>query len=245
MTGCAVSATSNHLRISKRYRVLIGSVATAVLISLSTSVGAQSPVDTIFRTIDTIQRQQQQQQQQQQRQQQPQAQPQPQQTPQAQRAAPAPAQQPSLLVRGPSETKAIQGALQTLGFYSGALDGDYGPGTARAVMAWQAASRAAQTGNLSDDQMMTLIQQAANKRSAASNTPSGNDLRQLVIGKEPASIPDNKPLAEAIKAKLGQKVLDSLATYQDNTTADSIQMIGSYAYGAACKPHVCSSEQAR
>jgi TPR repeat protein len=55
----------------------------------------------------------------------------------------------------------IQQALEDVGFYSGRVDGLVGPGTRQAIRAYQAAQGEAQTGELSGEQTVALIRQAA------------------------------------------------------------------------------------
>ncbi len=51
----------------------------------------------------------------------------------------------------------LQTALQWFGFYNGAIDGDYGPGTRNSMAAWQEAQAADPTGILTTRQRATLI----------------------------------------------------------------------------------------
>jgi peptidoglycan hydrolase-like protein with peptidoglycan-binding domain len=51
----------------------------------------------------------------------------------------------------------LQTALQWFGFYNGAIDGDYGPGTRNSMAAWQEAQAIEPTGILTTRQRATLI----------------------------------------------------------------------------------------
>ncbi|MCB5410573.1 serine protease [Pseudogemmobacter faecipullorum] len=55
------------------------------------------------------------------------------------------------------ERKALQAALQWFGFYEGGLDGAYGPGTRKAMAAWQQAFAQEATGVLTSRQRATLM----------------------------------------------------------------------------------------
>lgn len=99
-----------------------------------------------------LQRQQQYQQQQYQQQQYQQQQQRRQQNAQRQ-AAPAP-QQPRLSL---AERKAVQRALREAGFYGGKIDGALGPGSRKAIAAWQDSVGAAATGYLAPRQAKTLV----------------------------------------------------------------------------------------
>jgi len=56
------------------------------------------------------------------------------------------------------EKKDLQRALQADGFYAAAIDGSFGPGTRRAMAAWQSARGAAPTGILTTAQRAQLMQ---------------------------------------------------------------------------------------
>ena len=55
-----------------------------------------------------------------------------------------------------TEVSALQGALKELGFYTSSVDGQYGPGTRSAVLAFQKANGLAQTG-IADSATQTLL----------------------------------------------------------------------------------------
>jgi len=55
------------------------------------------------------------------------------------------------------DRKALQTALQWFGFYPGAIDGAYGPGTRSSMSAWQAAQGLDPTGVLTSRQRATLL----------------------------------------------------------------------------------------
>ncbi|MDQ7777436.1 peptidoglycan-binding protein [Paracoccus aminovorans] len=98
--------------------------------------------------------QRQQQYQQQQYQQQPQRRQQ-----NAQRQAPA-APQPKQPRMSLAERKAVQRALREAGFYGGAIDGALGPGSRKAIAAWQESVGATPSGYLAPRQASTLVAQA-------------------------------------------------------------------------------------
>jgi len=98
--------------------------------------------------------QRQQQYQQQQYQQQPQRRQQ-----NAQRQAPA-APQPKQPRLSLAERKAVQRALREAGFYGGAIDGALGPGSRKAIAAWQESVGATPSGYLAPRQASTLVAQA-------------------------------------------------------------------------------------
>ena len=55
------------------------------------------------------------------------------------------------------QRQALQTALQWFGHYTGAIDGDYGPGTRKSMAAWQEASDLAPTGILTSRERATLL----------------------------------------------------------------------------------------
>jgi Trypsin-like peptidase domain/Putative peptidoglycan binding domain len=57
----------------------------------------------------------------------------------------------------PEERKDLQIALQWFGFYQGAIDGDYGPGTRNSMAAWQEAQAIEPTGILTTRQRNRLL----------------------------------------------------------------------------------------
>lgn len=97
-----------------------------------------------------LQRQQQYQQQQYQQQQQRRQQ-------NAQRQAAPQPKQPQMSL---AERKAVQRALREAGFYAGAIDGALGPGSRKAIAAWQDSVGAAASGYLAPRQARTLVAQA-------------------------------------------------------------------------------------
>ncbi len=58
------------------------------------------------------------------------------------------------------DARDLQGALQTLGYYTMRIDGDFGPGSRRAVNAFQASLGAEETGVLTAEQRAELFAQA-------------------------------------------------------------------------------------
>jgi hypothetical protein len=78
-----------------------------------------------------------------------------------------------------AEKMAIQSALKELGHYSSTIDGQFGPGTARAIKSFQESAGLAKTGELTSAQIEFLLEQAraleAKKLAAMksrTNTPS-------------------------------------------------------------------------
>ena len=57
----------------------------------------------------------------------------------------------------PEDRMALQTALQWFGFYAGAIDGDYGPGTRKSMAAWQEAQGVDATGVLTTRQRAALL----------------------------------------------------------------------------------------
>lgn len=57
----------------------------------------------------------------------------------------------------PEERMELQTALQWFGFYAGAIDGDYGPGTRKSMAAWQEAQGIDPTGVLTTGQRASLL----------------------------------------------------------------------------------------
>lgn len=57
----------------------------------------------------------------------------------------------------PEERMELQVALQWFGFYAGAIDGDYGPGTRKSMAAWQEAQGVEATGVLTTRQRAALL----------------------------------------------------------------------------------------
>lgn len=57
----------------------------------------------------------------------------------------------------PEDRMVLQVALQWFGFYDGAIDGDFGPGTRKSMSAWQEAQASEPTGVLTSRQRATLL----------------------------------------------------------------------------------------
>lgn len=64
----------------------------------------------------------------------------------------------------PEDRRAIQAALQWQGFYDGAIDGAFGPGTRRSMADWQAATGREATGILTSAERAALIAAVAGER---------------------------------------------------------------------------------
>lgn len=145
-----------------------GAFSTASLLSLSRHAQAQNPFDAMRRTIEGLQQRP------------------AQQAPQTQPAAPPPQTQPkpttsaqpapmlpeqAAFARLPQSQMAdVQEALRQLGFYSGVVDGSYGPGTSQAVSAWQRSRGFPQTGWLTEPQRSLLL---TSRNTTATTTPQG------------------------------------------------------------------------
>lgn len=73
-----------------------------------------------------------------------------------------------------SAVKAVQKRLKTLGYLSGSVDGDYGSGTKKAVIAFQKNNGLKQTGNVNSATLKALNSSSAKKASAAADSGSGS-----------------------------------------------------------------------
>ncbi len=78
---------------------------------------------------------------------------------------PAEARRSESLLLG-EERRELQEALQWQGFYAGAIDGAFGPGTRRSMAAWQGARGADATGILTTRQRAALIEEYEAERDA-------------------------------------------------------------------------------
>ena len=87
----------------------------------------------------------------------------------------APAESAALARAGEIPLSMLQQALKDLGYYQSAVDGKLGPGTRRAMSAFQKAQGVEETGELSNRQRVALIQRAAE----AGFPKSQNSLGQL------------------------------------------------------------------
>ena len=73
-----------------------------------------------------------------------------------------------------SKVKAVQKRLKNLGFYSGSIDGDYGSGTKKAVIAFQKKNGLKQTGNVNSATLEKLNSSSAKKASSSSSSSSSS-----------------------------------------------------------------------
>ncbi|MEM1138684.1 MAG: peptidoglycan-binding protein [Pseudomonadota bacterium] len=71
------------------------------------------------------------------------------------------------------ELRFVQHALRSLGYYTRAVDNQPGPGTTRAVKIFQASINVRETGELTPQQTVRLIQEAANRGHAISQNTLG------------------------------------------------------------------------
>ena len=88
--------------------------------------------------------------------------------------APEPAE---AATRGASQRQRVQATLSAEGFDAGPADGKFGPRTRRAIAAWQQANGYAATGELTEDQVESLLADATPPRAARA---------RLVHRREPA-----------------------------------------------------------
>ena len=92
--------------------------------------------------------------------------------------------------------KAVQRKLKNLGYYSGSIDGDYGNGTKKAVLAFQRAKGLKQTGNVNSATLKKLSGSSSKASSSSSSSSSS--------GKEgdPCSVGDKGPAVRWVQRKL-------------------------------------------
>ena len=105
--------------------------------------------------------------------------------------------------------KAVQKKLKSLGYYSGSVDGDYGAGTKKAVMAFQKANGLKQTGNVNSatlKKMNSAGSSSGKKSSSGSSSGSAGD---------PCSPGDSGAAVRAV-----QKKLKSLGFYTGDVDGD-------------------------
>ena len=105
--------------------------------------------------------------------------------------------------------KAVQKKLKNLGYYSGSIDGDYGNGTKKAVLAFQKANGLKQTGNVNS---ATLKKLNGNGKSSSSSSSSGSS-----SGKsgDPCAPGDSGAAVRAV-----QKRLKALGYYTGSVDGD-------------------------
>ncbi len=70
--------------------------------------------------------------------------------------------------------KAVQERLKKLGYYSGSIDGDYGKGTKKAVIAFQKSKGLKQTGNV-NSATLNALKGSSSKSSSSSSSSSGRE----------------------------------------------------------------------
>ncbi len=104
--------------------------------------------------------------------------------------------------------KAVQKKLKELGYYSGKIDGDYGSGTKKAVLAFQKAHGLKQTGNVNSSTLNKMNSQGKKTSSSGSSSSSG--------GSGGTCSPGDK--GSAVKAV--QKKLKSLGYYSGSIDGD-------------------------
>ncbi len=72
---------------------------------------------------------------------------------------------------GPAERRRVQMGLRADGFYNGSIDGLFGPGTRRAIRAWQRRAGEAETGFLTAGQVRVLSERASAAGPATPDNP--------------------------------------------------------------------------
>ena len=78
--------------------------------------------------------------------------------------------------------KAVQKKLKSLGYYSGSVDGDYGAGTKKAVMAFQKANGLKQTGNVNSATLKKM--RAQTNGQCEQRDPEENEQCRVFLRKE-------------------------------------------------------------
>ncbi|MBQ9252028.1 MAG: peptidoglycan-binding protein [Clostridia bacterium] len=107
--------------------------------------------------------------------------------------------------------KTIQKKLKSLGYYSGSIDGDYGSGTKKAVIAFQKANGLKQTGNVNS---ATLEKLNSGGSSSSSKSSSSSSSSSASAG-DPCSPGDKGAAVKAV-----QKKLKSLGYYTGSVDGD-------------------------
>jgi len=123
------------------------------------------------------------------------------------------------------DARDLQGALKELGYYTMRIDGDFGPGSRRAVKGFQDSLGAPQTGYLTAAQRATLFDQAEGRgyvRLAALGTAP------LGVGGQGSSsiVPDVQPITTPVIAeyRLAASRLQAFLTdYLQNGSASSVK----------------------
>jgi len=118
--------------------------------------------------------------------------------------------------------KAVQKKLKSLGYYSGSVDGDYGSGTKKAVLAFQKANGLKQTGNVNSS-TLSKLNNGGNKSSKTSSSSSSGSGSTCSPGDS----------GSAVKAV--QKKLKSLGYYSGSVDGD---------YGSGTKAAVKAFQKA-
>jgi peptidoglycan hydrolase-like protein with peptidoglycan-binding domain len=103
-----------------------------------------------------------------------------------------------------AQRRALQQQLTTLGFYKRSIDGDLGPGTRKAIRAYQAANEFDQTGYVTSDQLAAIDQQAAKANEAAAASKAAADAAAAAEAQQ----------AEEAERLAGQKAEDQKAEEQ-------------------------------
>ena len=116
--------------------------------------------------------------------------------------------------------KAVQKKLKSLGYYSGSVDGDYGSGTKKAVLAFQKANGLKQTGNVNSSTLKKLNNGGKESSNTSSSSSSGSTCAPGDSG-------------SAVKAV--QKKLKSLGYYSGSVDGD---------YGSGTKAAVKAFQKA-
>lgn len=106
---------------------------------------------------------------------------------------PTPSATPAMLSSGSSgdEVKALQSRLQQLGFYSGALDGDYGKGTRAAVKLFQAQHGLDDDG-IAGQKTLEMLYSSAAQPMLITPTPAAV---QVLAGSQPMLVNRQHPVA--------------------------------------------------
>ena len=103
--------------------------------------------------------------------------------------------------------KAVQKKLKSLGYYSGSIDGDYGNGTKKAVIAFQKANGLKQTGNVNSS-TLSKLNGSGKSSSSSSGSSSGKSGDPCAPGDKGAAV------------KAVQKRLKSLGYYTGSVDGD-------------------------
>jgi peptidoglycan hydrolase-like protein with peptidoglycan-binding domain/uncharacterized caspase-like protein len=147
-------------------------------------------------------------------------------------AAPKPPQAPSPAASEPSfdagSRRALQDALRMLGFYDGATDGDFGPGTRAAISDYQADNGLPATGYLTAQQARRINQEALarSRTQQAAPPPAPAPTPAPTVAAKPPSEPsppraaDLEPSFSDSERKLIQESLQALGFYNGAIDGD-------------------------